>query len=444
VKDPLPYCMYPSIQGRPVCEDILLNAQTLPSQGGHDSPSHSPHQPDWRIPKVTERWRAKARVLQDTQITGASRQQQQQGMLEPFPAKVYHPSSESEEEEREGRQPSSSAESISPISDKTDGVYRRRTTVDNAIHMSVPLHYNSMPWTPERPPSADVKPFPQSKDHWRTPATTASSPSGVALISSASMAYETRMEVMDPRQSRLSPLGVIRPPFPALQRESFRRLPTGESSYSPLGYDTQDESQDYSPANVDPQWIPLGAAVASGHLPARDDTEEVEAQHLCCRRLTRDSWVQTTPVEPTVPAPSVREPPLPAAGPIEPRQGRVIRITNTFRRGDTRIYRSTPLPPAMPRADPGRARVVRLSSPPTRMVNPPPPLVPPRAPVGHAPNTFWSSTPLSTPLPRGLSSSVILGTIILVLDKDPSAPVEATVAAAMSSHARRSSGRQTP
>ncbi|KAF4685016.1 hypothetical protein FOZ60_007034 [Perkinsus olseni] len=206
--------------------------------------------------------------------TGASRQQQQ-GMLEPFPAKVYHPPSESEEEEeREGRQPSSSAESISPISDKTDGVYRRRTTVDNAIHMSVPLHYNSMPWTPERPPSADVKPFPQSKDHWRTPATTASSPSGVALISSASMAYETRMEVTGPRQPRLSPLGVIRPPFPALQRESFRRLPTGESSYSPLGYDTQDESQDYSPANVDPQWIPLGAAVASGHLPPPDDVVE--------------------------------------------------------------------------------------------------------------------------------------------------------------------------
>ncbi|KAF4681172.1 hypothetical protein FOZ63_014685, partial [Perkinsus olseni] len=121
-----------------------------------------------------------------------------------------------------------------------------------------------------------------------------------------------------------------------------------------------------------------------------------------------------------------------------------VRITNTFRRGDTRIYRSTPLPPSMPRADPGRTRVVRLSSPPTRMVNPPPSLVPPRAPLGHAANTFWSSTPLSTPLPRVLSSSVILGTIILVLDNGKWASVEAAVAAAMSSHARRSSGRQTP
>ncbi|KAF4667927.1 hypothetical protein FOL46_002280 [Perkinsus olseni] len=385
-----------SSQGRRGNDTLFLRQQfqvtvnaTNPSGHGPAALLHVSLNP--RPPRMSQTPR---RLVVGDGRTGASRQQQQQGMLEPFPAKVYHPPSESEEE-REGRQPSSSAESISPISDKTDGVYRRRTTVDNAIHMSVPLHYNSMPWTPERPPNADVKPFPQSKDHWRTPATTASSPSGVALISSASMAYETRMEVMDPRQSRLSPLGVIRPPFPALQRESFRRLPTGESSYSPLGYDTQDESQDYSPANVDPQWIPLGAAVASGHLPPPDDVVE-------------------------------------------------SRITNTFRRGDTRIYRSTPLPPSMPRADPGRTRVVRLSSPPTRMVNPPPPLVPPRTPLGHAANTFWSSTPLSTPLPRVLSSSVILGTIILVLDKDPWASVEAALAAAMSSHARRSSGRQTP
>ncbi|EEQ97432.1 hypothetical protein Pmar_PMAR029155 [Perkinsus marinus ATCC 50983] len=118
-----------------------------------------------------------------------------------------------------------------------------------------------MPWTPERPPNADLKHFPQSKDHWRTPATTASTPSGVALVSSASMAQESHMEVADPNLPRLSPLGVVRPPFPSLPRETFRRLPTGESSYSPLGYDTQDESQDYSPGDHDPQWmIPLGAA----------------------------------------------------------------------------------------------------------------------------------------------------------------------------------------
>ncbi|EER02115.1 hypothetical protein Pmar_PMAR028494 [Perkinsus marinus ATCC 50983] len=27
-----------------------------------------------------------------------------------------------------------------------------------------------MPWTPERPPNGDLKHFPQSKEHWRTPA----------------------------------------------------------------------------------------------------------------------------------------------------------------------------------------------------------------------------------------------------------------------------------
>ncbi|KAF4650852.1 hypothetical protein FOL47_000808, partial [Perkinsus chesapeaki] len=330
-----------------------------------------------------------------------------------------------------GRGRTSSSDSISPISDIVDGPPRGgiRRGIDIPPHLPP---YSNMPRTPERPSGPQMKSFKLSKEHWTTPATTASTPSGVALVSSASVAYEAaRAERVEPRLA----LGSMQPPFPAMQRERFRRLPTGDSSYSPLGYDTQDESQQFSPPNA-PQWIPLGTADAGGACMASSSSSEgsyqcpiVVTDRACqtdesffrlhssslqphhqhaARRFTRDSWVQTTPAL----ASPTRQWPAPAAM-VDTRQGRIIRITNTYRRLEPSVYRSTPLPPptataaaATVRAEaPRPPHVVRFSSPP-----PPPPRVTYSRsflPISPQVNTSSSLVTSSQSPPRALGSYVL-------------------------------------